>query len=192
MYKNKKLLTTKSGFTLVELLVAIAIIGILAIIIIVNLNNARTRARDARRIADLDSLRTALEMYYEDHKFYPSDVDPTGSTDCDCTDVGHYIGSNLVAGMSDTDCLSGCTEFLKYINPVPLDPLLGQRNPKANNRWFSYIYWGKKQGCSECSWGQSYLILATTERPHPNEGYKWAPWADDNFGDYYYAVAGGG
>lgn len=52
-----------SGFTLIELLVVIFIIGLLASIVVVSVNAARKKARDARRIADLDTVRTALEMY---------------------------------------------------------------------------------------------------------------------------------
>ena len=54
-----------AGFTLVELLVVIAIIGVLSSVVLVSLNSARTKARDAKRVADLASLRLALEGYYD-------------------------------------------------------------------------------------------------------------------------------
>ncbi len=53
-----------SGFTLIELLVVIAIIGLLASIILASLNSARAKGRDARRIADLKDIQTALELEY--------------------------------------------------------------------------------------------------------------------------------
>jgi len=53
----------KRGFTLIELLVVIAIIGLLSTLAVVSLNNARGKARDARRISDVKVIQTALEFY---------------------------------------------------------------------------------------------------------------------------------
>jgi len=74
--KNSKLKTKKFGFTLIELLVVISIIGILSALILVNFNAARERARDAKRKGDLDAVKKAVLMYYNDQtptNIYPPD-----------------------------------------------------------------------------------------------------------------------
>ena len=60
------------GFTLIELLVVIAIIGILATIATISLGSARAKSRDAKRIADIKQVQTALEMFYNDNNRYPT------------------------------------------------------------------------------------------------------------------------
>ena len=62
----------KKAFTLIELLVVIAIIGLLASMAVIALNNARMKARDARRLADVSQMQTAIEMYYVDNYGYPA------------------------------------------------------------------------------------------------------------------------
>src|SRR3989344_895564 len=61
------------GFTLVELLVVIAIIGILSTLLLLQLNTARSRARDAKRVSDITQIRTALEQYFEEGNKYVAD-----------------------------------------------------------------------------------------------------------------------
>lgn len=67
MKKNK-------GFSLIELLVVISIIGVLTTVLVMNFVGARERSRDAQRIQNLNSLKNALRMYYNDNQTYPASM----------------------------------------------------------------------------------------------------------------------
>ncbi|MBU1046219.1 type II secretion system GspH family protein [Patescibacteria group bacterium] len=92
----------KRGFTLTELLVAIAIIGILSSVVLTSMSGTRERAKDGRRISDIKQIQLALELYYDVNSTYPAGVyggeldtflkiskDPDGS---------NYIYSQLSSG----------------------------------------------------------------------------------------------
>lgn len=64
-------LASSKGFTLIELLVVIAIIGLLASIVVASLGSVQGKGRDARRVADVDSLKKALQIYSIDNGAYP-------------------------------------------------------------------------------------------------------------------------
>lgn len=59
------------GFTLIELMVVIAIIGLLASIITISLVSSKAKGRDAKRVADVRTIQLALETYYNDNGTYP-------------------------------------------------------------------------------------------------------------------------
>lgn len=65
----------KQGFTLIELLVVIAIIGILSSVVLASLNSARSKSRDARRVADAKQLQLAFELYFDTNRVYPLAMD---------------------------------------------------------------------------------------------------------------------
>jgi prepilin-type N-terminal cleavage/methylation domain-containing protein len=68
----KKLKQNQKGFTLIELLVVIAIIGLLASVVLLALNSARQKSRDAKRLADVRQIASALELYYDSNNGYPT------------------------------------------------------------------------------------------------------------------------
>jgi type II secretion system protein G len=86
------------GFTLLEMMVVVAIIAILAGILIPNFTRARAQAATSACMANEKTIATALELYYTDHQSYPTaaDVDP-----------------------SFIQTMNG------YINQVPIDPAAG-------------------------------------------------------------------
>jgi prepilin-type N-terminal cleavage/methylation domain-containing protein len=61
----------KKGFTLIELLVVISIIALLSTIVMASLNAARSKARDAKRAADLKQVQIAIELFRNDNGYYP-------------------------------------------------------------------------------------------------------------------------
>lgn len=63
--------SARGGFTLIEMLIVIAIIGILASIVLVGLGPVQKRGRDARRQSDLRGAQNALELYYSKCGHYP-------------------------------------------------------------------------------------------------------------------------
>lgn len=65
-------MSDKKGFTLIELLVVIAIIGFLVVLAMVSMDNAKQKARDARRLADMKQMTTALDLYYDYNETFPA------------------------------------------------------------------------------------------------------------------------
>ncbi len=61
----------RKGFTLIELLVVITIILVVSGIGLVTYTGAQTRARDTKRKADLEQIRSVLEMYRDVNDLYP-------------------------------------------------------------------------------------------------------------------------
>lgn len=96
----------KKGFTLIELMIVIVILGVLMGTILPRLTGAQARARDTGRIADLNTIGQALETYFDDNGQYPGTsgtiyclaTTDGGDEDLDAIvdDLGSYLKGGLV------------------------------------------------------------------------------------------------
>ncbi len=113
------------GFTLIELLVVVAIISLLSSIVFASLNSARVKARDAKRISQLEQIRTALELYYNANGSYPPS--PCG------LDCNNYYYS------TDSSWATFSSLLAPYISTIPADPVNNASGPWVDGN-FSYAY----------------------------------------------------
>lgn len=90
--------TKKRGFTLLELIVVVMIIGLISSMALVSFKETRREARDAQRVSDIEQIRLALEQYYHDEGNYPE---------------------SLIFGES----LTGSSTDKIYLNKIPQNPL---------------------------------------------------------------------
>ena len=104
--RNKLTLKPIQAFSLIELLVVISIIGVLIGLSAFGLQGARQSARDARRISDIEQIRSGLELYKADCGVYPDNTNFPGP------------GGDLLGDASSLSCASGNT----YISNRPEDP----------------------------------------------------------------------
>jgi len=103
----------KKGFTIIELLVVISIIGLLSTISVIALNGARKKSRDAKRVGDMKQLQTSLELYFNDNSRYPS---ATGSLVLGSGDALVLCDAGFVANVSS------CPQNKIYMSLVPANP----------------------------------------------------------------------
>lgn len=102
-----------SGFTLVELLVVVAILGLLLALVTISFREMQNRSLDSRRMADLESLQKALALYQVQHAQYPvetSGIDLTGTDVLNTT----LLNENFLSGQVK-DPINGVKNGLSYV-----------------------------------------------------------------------------
>ena len=108
----------QGGFTLLELLIVIVIIGILALLIIPNITSAPKKARDTKRKTDITTVRKGLEEYFVNNNVYPNALTDltTGSAPivkvlpADPKNTGAYVYTYTPANTNSTYTLTACLE----------------------------------------------------------------------------------
>lgn len=116
---NIRNIQSTTGFTLIELLIVISIIGILSSLLFVNFSGARERARDTKRKTDLNVVKNALQLYYNDFGKFPTAG--AGSTIAGCGAVGTSVCSWTNANVAGSAFSAG-NPLNIYMGVLPGDP----------------------------------------------------------------------
>ena len=123
----------KKGFTLIEIVVVMAIIAVLAALVTGAIVGARKQMRDTQRISDFRNLRIALEVYYGAHLRYPIMLNYQGH----CSDFGGKANTGVDGWIPNL--------APNYINELPTDP------NQQDTGWHCYLYYSD---------GSDYKLLA--------------------------------
>jgi prepilin-type N-terminal cleavage/methylation domain-containing protein len=104
--------TNPNGFTLIELLVVIAIIAVLVAFSVANFVGARSRARDVKKKSEMQEVKNALRLFYNEYNSYPGPATASNNTFNGCgaltTPPSSTCGTSFSAG-------AGPTIYLKYL-----------------------------------------------------------------------------
>ncbi len=128
LFKLKNSYLNKRGFTLVELLVVISIIGVLSSTVFASLSSTRAKARDARRMSDIKNIQTALELYKDTFNEYPRAV-PSGN----------YVNSDKFARSIQSGG-NGTSNYAWYNVKQNLSPYISLPSDPVNNGTYLYQY----------------------------------------------------
>ena len=109
---------TRKGFTLIEILIVVAIIAILASIVLVGLGPTQQSGRDARRLSDIRQVQNALELFYNKCGYYPGTIT---SGACSLTEPTTWTGMGTMLAAAGLG-----------LGSLPGDP--------SSNRSYGYAY----------------------------------------------------
>lgn len=188
--KNKQ-----RGFTLVEVLVVISIIGMLSSIILTSFNTARKRGRDARRIADIRQLNTAIQLYINSNGHAPY----VGTYNCSPQNAGD--GScNSVTEVNSDQWNELKNELSPFISKIPTDPCGVKCFSSSPLTFYAYAYFPpanvawrcQNEGCplSDSALDVQYSIFAETMEVSSSNYTGHASWHAPTFGYINHTLGG--
>ena len=139
----------QKGFTIIELLIVIAIIAILATIVLVNVQNATAKSRDTKRSTDVNAIQTKLEEFYNENSYYPATLTLTDLKGLDEGALKDPKGSQA-------------PEAITVADSTAADSSMPQVDT-ANDPGYRYVPFGCNAG--QCA---GYQIKASMEKANPS------------------------
>lgn len=146
-FRTRLSLRQSSGFTLIELLVVIAIIGLLSSVVLVSVTKARRKARDVKRMGDIQQLNKAIQIYISEkgHAPYLGDATMCGAA------AGFTLGSGIcIATDNQPSWTDFGTDLSSYVKTLPHDPCGVKCSSKGSAPWYVYKYSGPRSIAAEC------------------------------------------
>lgn len=169
------------GFTMIELMVVVLIIGLIAAIVLVNINDSRKKGRDARRKSDLQTTQAAVEQYANENRKYPvpsiggNCYDTNISLDAtSCASGPTAMAPDLTYRYDWIPDLVGTAGAPAYLSTVPKDP-------GTNSNPFVYIY-------RVADDGTIYKLCATLEVDTDSMKNDGGTWASEDGPDSWYEL----
>lgn len=104
----------KRGFTLIEILVVISILGIMAGLLLASYGNAQAKSRDSKRKTDLDTIKKALELAKQDttgQYYYPDLLSSLAPTYTKTVPLDPKTNANYTYTPAPTSCTTACTDY---------------------------------------------------------------------------------
>lgn len=143
MEKSKFKFEKEKSFTIIELIVVIAIIAVLSAVVLTNVNGYMAKARDARRIADMRNIHQALLLYQAQYGCVPY----TGNVGTHCG-VAEGTYTKRDAGGWDFSSQGTISDFMGFLKTagimtkVPVDPINTGTGESGNYTYQYYCYPG--------------------------------------------------
>lgn len=187
------------GFTIVELLIVIVVIGILAAITIVSFNGVSAKAKNTQTISAVETYQKALAGYAAENGAYPvtltanntvmclgtgyKDYDANGSADCGDVNQSYRASVNTTFNSSIAQYMGGSTtgptmnaaEMITYTNNTYVGAVVGKNasmtvDGVSNPYYLEYILSGTNQKCNLRAVATSAFPAMTST----TQGYSWS------------------
>jgi len=174
----------RKSFTLIELVIVIALCGVLLAISIATFRSARTKARDVNRKQNMQSYSLAISMYKKDFGHYPND----SSNNYAFCSTRDGTGGDSDYRTYYTNWTTLASNISPYISPMPTDPKSSCRGTFVtrtqyiqNGYWPEYTYYVKSTS--------RFIFAANLEYANDSEKggngtfdnlYNGKPWSTSN------------